>query len=254
MALAGLKPVVEMRVVDFALCAIDEIVNQAAKNRLHVRRPGPRAAGRARMPIGIWAAIGRAALAVARSLVRAHAGPGGRVPGDAGRTTTRLLRSGARQRRPGGLHGAQGRCGPARRGRRRSTTCRTRAKCASRARRAATLTLVSWSRQTACVRCRPAEQLAAQGVDAEVIAPAHASGPGTATLVLASAARTGRAAGCARSGAGGWLRCRSRGAWRRRCRLPRRARLGGPRLPVGCSQPLEAQARVDAAAVVGRRA
>src|SRR5437867_634102 len=33
MALAGLKPVVEMRVVDFALCAMDEVVNQAAKAR-----------------------------------------------------------------------------------------------------------------------------------------------------------------------------------------------------------------------------
>ena len=33
MALAGLRPVVELRVVDFALCAIDEVVNQAAKNR-----------------------------------------------------------------------------------------------------------------------------------------------------------------------------------------------------------------------------
>jgi pyruvate/2-oxoglutarate/acetoin dehydrogenase E1 component len=33
MALAGLRPVVEMRVIDFALCAMDEIVNQAAKNR-----------------------------------------------------------------------------------------------------------------------------------------------------------------------------------------------------------------------------
>ena len=32
MALAGLRPVVEMRVADFALCAIDELVNQAAKN------------------------------------------------------------------------------------------------------------------------------------------------------------------------------------------------------------------------------
>ena len=30
MALAGCTPVVELRVVDFALCAIDEIVNQAA--------------------------------------------------------------------------------------------------------------------------------------------------------------------------------------------------------------------------------
>src|SRR5690606_9547038 len=32
MALAGLRPVIEMRVIDFALCAIDEIANQAAKN------------------------------------------------------------------------------------------------------------------------------------------------------------------------------------------------------------------------------
>ena len=33
MALAGCKPVVELRVIDFALCAIDEVVNQAAKTR-----------------------------------------------------------------------------------------------------------------------------------------------------------------------------------------------------------------------------
>ena len=33
MALAGLRPVIELRVTDFALCAMDEIVNQAAKNR-----------------------------------------------------------------------------------------------------------------------------------------------------------------------------------------------------------------------------
>ena len=31
MALAGLRPVVEMRVVDFALCGMDELVNQAAE-------------------------------------------------------------------------------------------------------------------------------------------------------------------------------------------------------------------------------
>ncbi|MFM7145926.1 MAG: alpha-ketoacid dehydrogenase subunit beta [Actinomycetales bacterium] len=33
MALTGLKPVVELRFIDFALCAMDEIVNQAAKIR-----------------------------------------------------------------------------------------------------------------------------------------------------------------------------------------------------------------------------
>ena len=55
MALAGLKPVVEMRVIDFALCAMDEIVNQAAKNRYMFGGQG-RVPLVARMPIGIWSA------------------------------------------------------------------------------------------------------------------------------------------------------------------------------------------------------
>jgi acetoin:2,6-dichlorophenolindophenol oxidoreductase subunit beta len=54
MALAGLKPVVEMRVVDFALCAMDEIVNQAAKARFMFGGQG-RVPLVARMPIGLWA-------------------------------------------------------------------------------------------------------------------------------------------------------------------------------------------------------
>ena len=58
MALAGMKPVVEMRVVDFALCGLDEIVNQAAKNRYMFGGQG-RVPLVARMPIGIWE-IGRA--------------------------------------------------------------------------------------------------------------------------------------------------------------------------------------------------
>jgi pyruvate dehydrogenase E1 component beta subunit len=54
MALAGLRPVVEMRVVDFALCAMDEIVNQAAKARymLGGQSGVPLVA---RLPIGLWA-------------------------------------------------------------------------------------------------------------------------------------------------------------------------------------------------------
>jgi acetoin:2,6-dichlorophenolindophenol oxidoreductase subunit beta len=55
MALAGVRPIVEMRVIDFALCAIDEIVNQAAKNRYMFGGQG-RVALVARMPIGIWSA------------------------------------------------------------------------------------------------------------------------------------------------------------------------------------------------------
>ena len=53
MALGGLKPVVEMRVVDFALCAMDEIVNQAAKARYMFGGQG-RVALVARMPGGLW--------------------------------------------------------------------------------------------------------------------------------------------------------------------------------------------------------
>mgnify|MGYP000986881800 FL=1 len=55
MALAGCRPVVELRVVDFALCAIDEIVNQAAKNRYMFGGQG-RVPLVMRMPIGIWSA------------------------------------------------------------------------------------------------------------------------------------------------------------------------------------------------------
>jgi acetoin:2,6-dichlorophenolindophenol oxidoreductase subunit beta len=55
MALSGVRPVVEMRVIDFALCAIDEIVNQAAKNRFMFGGQG-RVPLVARMPIGIWSA------------------------------------------------------------------------------------------------------------------------------------------------------------------------------------------------------
>jgi pyruvate dehydrogenase E1 component beta subunit len=53
MALGGLKPVVEMRVVDFALCAMDEIVNQAAKARYMFGGQG-RVPLVARLPIGVW--------------------------------------------------------------------------------------------------------------------------------------------------------------------------------------------------------
>ena len=55
MALTGLRPVVEMRVIDFALCAMDEIVNQAAKNRFMFGGQG-RVPAVIRMPIGIWTA------------------------------------------------------------------------------------------------------------------------------------------------------------------------------------------------------
>lgn len=53
MALAGMKPVIELRVTDFALCAMDEIVNQAAKNRYMFGGQG-KVPVVIRMPMGIW--------------------------------------------------------------------------------------------------------------------------------------------------------------------------------------------------------
>ena len=52
-ALAGTRPVVEMRFADFALCAIDELVNQAAKVRYMFGGQG-RAPLVVREPIGMW--------------------------------------------------------------------------------------------------------------------------------------------------------------------------------------------------------
>lgn len=53
MALAGLRPVIELRVTDFALCAMDEIINQAAKNRYMFGGQGTVPVV-VRMPMGIW--------------------------------------------------------------------------------------------------------------------------------------------------------------------------------------------------------
>lgn len=53
MALAGMRPVIELRVTDFAMCAMDEIVNQAAKNRYMFGGQGTVPVV-VRMPMGIW--------------------------------------------------------------------------------------------------------------------------------------------------------------------------------------------------------
>ncbi len=86
MALAGLRPVVEMRVVDFALCAMDEIVNQAAKNRFMFGGQG-RVPLVARLPIGIWTASAAQHSQSLGGVVRAPARAGGGGPARR-RTTT----------------------------------------------------------------------------------------------------------------------------------------------------------------------
>ena len=109
MALAGLRPVVEMRVVDFALCAMDEIVNQAAKNRYMFGGQG-RVPLVARMPIGIWTASAAQHSQSLEAWFAHMPGPGGGRARDAA-GQLRLLRGALASRRPGHLHGAQGAVG-----------------------------------------------------------------------------------------------------------------------------------------------
>ena len=52
-AMTGTRPIVEMRFSDFALCAVDELVNQAAKARYMFGGQG-RVPMVIRMPIGLW--------------------------------------------------------------------------------------------------------------------------------------------------------------------------------------------------------
>jgi pyruvate/2-oxoglutarate/acetoin dehydrogenase E1 component len=114
MALAGLRPVVEMRVIDFALCAMDEIVNQAAKNRYMFGGQG-RVPLVARLPIGIWSA---SAAQHSQSLEAWFAHLPGLVVVTPGTAQDNFgLLKGAGMRRPGDLPGAQGALGPDRAGR-----------------------------------------------------------------------------------------------------------------------------------------
>lgn len=53
MALLGLRPVVELRFADFALCAVDELINQAAKARYMFGGQG-RVPVVVRQPVGMW--------------------------------------------------------------------------------------------------------------------------------------------------------------------------------------------------------
>jgi len=242
MALTGLKPVVEMRVIDFALCAMDEIVNQAAKNRFMFGGQG-RVPAVIRMPIGIWSA---SAAQHSQSLEAWFA----HVPGlvvvapSTPQDNWSLLRAAIDCGDPvayfehkelwaeqGAVHRAQ----PVPLGRARI------------ARTGHDLTVVSWSKAVhVCLQA--ADQLAAQGVQAEVI-DLRTLWPWDRDTVLESAARTGRvlvvheAVQVAGFGAEIVASLAQEG-------VSRLSRLGAPRAPVGYSPGLEALARLDAVKVV----
>ena len=242
MALAGLKPVVEMRVVDFALCAMDEIVNQAAKNRFMFGGQG-RVPLVARLPIGIWSS---SAAQHSQSLEAwfAHL-PGVVVVAPATAQDNHDL-----------LHAALD-CGDPviylehkeLWGQRDALTYPHALKLGQARvwRRGSDLTLVSWSRQMHWA-AEAAETLAQQGIQAELIDLATLW-PWDRSTVLDSAARTGRLLVTheAVQAAGFGAEIVATAAEHTGCKVKR---AGAPRIPVGYAPTLEEASRVRPAAIV----
>ena len=242
MALAGCRPVVELRVVDFALCAIDEVVNQAAKNRYMFGGQG-RVPVVLRMPIGIWSA---SAAQHSQSLEAWFAHIPGLVvvapgtPADNHGLLLAALESGdpVVYMEHKELWGQSGPVTPG------AVVPLGRAHTV---RAGSDLTIVSWSRQMqACAQA--AEQLATQGVQAELI-DLRTLWPWDRDAVLASAARTGRLLVVheAIQVAGFGAEIAATMAEHTGAKV---ARLGAPRIPVGYAQVLEDEARIGAGQIV----
>lgn len=242
MALAGLRPVVEMRVVDFALCGMDELVNQAAKNRFMFGGQG-RVPMVVRMPNGIWDA---SAAQHTQSLESwfAHL-PGVVVACPATpQDNYSMLRAALACGDPvvymehKTLWGTTGEVDT------------TQAAVLGRAqvlRPGSALTMVSWSRQLqACEQA--CQALAAEGVDVELI-DLRTIWPWDRETVLGSCARTGRLLVVheAVQAAGFGAEIAATAAEVTGCRV---RRLGAPRIPVGYAPVLEAQSRITAADIV----
>ena len=236
MALGGLKPVVEMRVVDFALCAMDEIVNQAAKARFMFGGQG-RVPLVARLPIGIWSG---SAAQHSQSLEAWFAHVPGLVvatPATAQDNYSLLVAaigSGdpviyMEHKELWGLEGEVEPGKPVQLGK------------ASVLREGSDITLVAWSRMVHTA-LGAAEAAAERGISVEVI-DLRTIWPWDRDTVLASAAKTTRllVAHEAVRTAGFGAEIAAEAAERLGVRVKR---LGGPRIPVGYSKPLEDEARI----------
>ena len=244
MALAGLRPVVEMRVVDFALCGMDEIVNQAAKNRFMFGGQG-RVPLVARMPNGIWdASAGQHSQSLEAWF--AH------LPGvvvvcpSTPQDNYALLRASLQCGDPvvymehKTLWGVEGPVD--------ESLVVPLGQAAVR-RAGSDITIVSWSKQ-ALVCAAACDTLAAQGVQAELI-DLRTLWPWDRDTVLASAAKTGTLLVVheAIQAAGFGAEIAATAAEATGCKI---SRLGAPRIPVGYAPVLEAQSRVTADAIVAR--
>ena len=242
MALAGMKPVVEMRVVDFALCGLDEIVNQAAKNRYMFGGQG-RVPLVARMPIGIWDA---SAAQHSQSLEAWFA----HLPGlvvvcpSSPQDNYSLLRASLHCGDPvvymehKTLWGVEEEV---------DTSLQVPLGQAAHLREGQHLTMVSWSRQVQV--CRQAcEVLAQEGIEVDLI-DLRTLWPWDRQAVLASCARTGHLLVAHEAIRVAGFGAEIAATVAEELGIPVR-RLGAPRIPVGYAPVLEAQARISVDATV----
>ncbi len=247
MALMGLRPVVEMRFSDFALCAVDELVNQAAKARYMFGGQG-RVPLVVREPIGIWRS---SAAQHSQSLEAWYVHIPGLVvvapstPAD----NHALLKAAIRLDDPvvymehkdlWAFEGEVGEDAPAGEiGRGRIL------------RPGKDVTLVSWSRSVHTA-LEAAAEAAKAGPSVEVI-DLRTLWPWDREMVLDSVARTGRlvvAHEAVRAGGfGAEIAATVAEELGHRLKAPIR-RLGAPRIPISYAPPLEDAARVTAAAMV----
>jgi len=242
MALAGLRPVVEMRLIDFALCAMDELVNQAAKAR-YMFGGQARVPLVARLPIGLWSG---SAAQHSQSLEAWFAHIPGLVvvtPASA-QDNYSLLAAAIACGDPvvymehKELWGSEGEVEAS------SSEALGKARILRQGR---DVTLVTWSR-TVGPALEAAGLAAAQGVEVEVI-DLRTIWPWDREAVFASAAKTGRAlvAHEAVQVAGFGAEIAASIAENVGARVKR---IGAARIPVGYSKPLEDQARVGAPAIL----
>ena len=237
MALAGMRPVVELRLIDFALCAMDEIVNQAAKNRYMFGGQG-RVPLVLRMPIGFWAS-GAAQHSQSLEAWFAHL-PGVVVmcpatPQDNHDMLTQALAGEdpviyMEHKELWGLSGPVDDAAVLPPGRARVLQ------------QGNDLTIVSWSSAVG-LAARAAEQLEKHGVSASVI-DLRSLWPWDKDTVLADCGRTGRllVAHEAVQVAGFGAEVAATAAQATGCRV---ARLGAPRIHVGFAPQLEAVVRIS---------
>ena len=246
-AMMGTRPIVEMRFSDFALCAVDELVNQAAKAR-YMFGGQTRVPLVVREPIGMWRS---SAAQHSQSLEAWYAHIPGLVvacpatPAD----NKGLLKAAIRCDDPvvymehKGLWPLEGEV----------------PECdhlvpfgeARLAREGRDLTIVSWSAQVlACEKA--AEALAAKGIEAEVI-DLRTLWPWDKAGVIASVEKTGRLLVVQESvsvaGFGAEIAATVAERLHRALKAPPK-RLGAPRAPISYAPPLEDAVRVSEAMIV----